>query len=98
MIQEIQTDEFWADITVEQLEIVRKRLRELVKFIDRHAKRVVYTNFEDEGGVAARVELPIGAGGQSFERFKEKARHFLRPCESDLALQKLRLGLGLTKD
>ena len=43
------------------------------------------------------MALPIGAGSQSFERFKEKVRHFLRPREADLALQKLRLGLGLTK-
>ena len=40
---------------------------------------------------------PISAGSQSLECCKEKVRHFLRPREADLALQKLRLGLGLTK-
>ena len=43
------------------------------------------------------VPVPIGGGGQSFERFKEKVRHFLRPRERELPLQKLRLGLGLTR-
>jgi type I restriction enzyme, R subunit len=98
LIQEIQSEEFWADITVEQLDVVRKRLRELVKFVDKRERKIVYTNFEDQGGEAVAVALPIGAGSQSFERFKEKVRHFLRPRENELALQKLRLGLGLTKD
>ncbi len=31
-IQEIQTDEFWQDVTIVRLEAVRKQLRDLVKF------------------------------------------------------------------
>ena len=96
-IDEIQTDEFWQDVTVPQLENVRKRLRSLVKFIDKQAQRPIYTNFEDEIGAPTGINPPIGLGAQSFERFKEKVRHFLRPRENELALQKLRLGLGLTK-
>ncbi len=98
LIQDVQTDEFWQDVTVVQLETVRRHLRELVKFIEKKGQKVVYTNFEDEGGAPTPIDLPIGGGSQSFERFKEKVRHFLRPREQELALQKLRLGLGLTQD
>ena len=98
LIQEIQADEFWQDVTVPRLDVVRKQLRDLVKFIDKKGQRVVYTNFEDEAGKATEIELPIGGGSQSYERFKEKVRHFLRPRENQLAMQKLRLGLGLTAD
>jgi type I restriction enzyme R subunit len=80
------------------LERVRQQLRELVKFIDKVARKVVYTNFEDEDGPETIVDLPIGTGSQSYERFKEKVRHFLRPRESELPIQKLRLGLGLTQE
>ena len=98
LIQTIRSDEFWQDVTVVQLETVRKQIRELVKFIDKTGQKAVYTNFEDEGGEGTAIDLPIGGGSQSFERFKEKVRHFLRPRENELALQKLRLGLGLTAD
>jgi type I site-specific restriction endonuclease len=35
LIIEVQTDEFWQDITASMLEDVRKRLRSLVKFIEK---------------------------------------------------------------
>ena len=97
LIQEVQTDEFWQDVTVVQLDAVRKQLRELVKFIEKTGQKAVYTNFEDELGEGAGISLPVGGAGQSYERFKEKVRHFLRPREHELPLQKLRLGLGLTR-
>jgi type I restriction enzyme R subunit len=97
LILELQTDEFWQDVTVVRLETVRKQLRELVKFIEKVGQKAVYTNFEDEAGEGAEIALPVGAGTQSFERFREKVRHFLRPRERELPLQKLRLGLALTQ-
>ncbi len=98
LIQEVQRDEFWQDVTVVRLEAVRKRLRDLVKFIEKIGQKAVYTDFEDERGNDEEVPFPIGGAGQSFERFKEKVRHFLRPRERELPLQKLRLGLGLTRE
>ena len=44
LIQEIQTDEFWADTTLMQLETVRKWLRDLVKFIEK-SKRKAYGKY-----------------------------------------------------
>jgi type I restriction enzyme R subunit len=98
LIQEVQTDEFWQDVTVFRLETVRKRLRDLVKFIEKVGQKAVYTDFEDERGDDTPIPIAIGGAGQSFERFKEKVRHFLRPRERELPLQKLRLGLGLTRE
>ena len=44
LIIEIQTDEFWQDVTTPMLEDVRKRLRSLVKFIetDKTARMYLY--------------------------------------------------------
>ena len=97
LILEVQTDDFWQDVSVVRLDTVRKQLRGLVKFIEKIGQKSVYTNFEDEAGEGIDINLPIGGGPQSFERFKEKVRHFLRPRENELVMQKLRLGLGLTK-
>ena len=57
LIQELQTDEFWQDITLPMLENVRRKLRSLVQFLDPEGKREnVYTNFEDELGQAKTVD------------------------------------------
>jgi len=45
LIIELQTDEYWQDVTAEMLEDVRKRLRSLVKFIDKTKRPTIYTDF-----------------------------------------------------
>lgn len=48
IIQEIQTDDFWCNVTISDLENVRIRLRDLIKFLDKEQREMVVTNFEDE--------------------------------------------------
>ena len=50
LIQDVQTDEWWQDVTIPMLERVRKRLRALVKLIDKQKRKPIYTDFEDEMG------------------------------------------------
>ena len=50
LIQDVQTDEWWQDVTVPMLEGVRRRLRDLVKLIEKQKRKPVYTDFEDEMG------------------------------------------------
>ena len=57
LILDLQQDEYWADITLPMLEDARKRLRELVKFIDRQQRRLIYTDFEDELGEITAIEF-----------------------------------------
>ena len=47
LIIEVQTDEYWQDITAAMLEDVRKRLRSLVKFIEKTKRQNIYTDFAD---------------------------------------------------
>lgn len=96
LIQEIQIDEWWQDVTVPMLENVRRRLRSLVKLIEKQARKPIYTDFEDEIGEETTVELPVFAGGDSFEKFREKARAFLRDHQDHLAIRKLRMNEPLT--
>jgi len=95
-IQEIQTDEWWRDVTVPMLEQTRKRLRSLVKLIEKQQRKPIYTDFEDALGHEAIVELPEFAATDGFEKFRDKARAFLRAHQDQLAIQKLRLNQPLT--
>lgn len=96
LIQEVQTDAWWQDVTLPMLEQVRRRLRDLVRLIDRRKRKPVYTDFEDEMGPETHVELPGMATGHGFERFRQKARVFLRGHEDHLTIRKLRMDLALT--
>jgi len=97
LIQEIQSDEFWQDVTTPILENVRKRLRSLVKLIEKGKRITVYTNFEDTLGDEATIELPGFGVGADFEKFRAKVRQFLKAHENHPAIQKLRFNEALTQ-
>jgi type I restriction enzyme R subunit len=96
LILEIQTDEWWEDATVPMLERVRRRLRDLVKLIDKQARRIVFTDFEDEIGGETDVVLPGLSDGTDYTRFRAKARVFLRAHQDHLTISKLRMNKPLT--
>jgi type I restriction enzyme R subunit len=97
LILEIQSDEWWQDVTMPMLETVRKRLRSLVKLIDKQSRRPIYTDFEDEMGLEAPVDLPGFETPDNFERFRAKARAFLMEHENHVAIRKLRTNKALTR-
>jgi len=79
------------------LESARRKLRALVKLIEKGKKNVVYTDCEDVLGGETIIELPGVATGMNLAKFKDKARQFLREHESHLSLQRLRRNQPLTK-
>jgi type I restriction enzyme R subunit len=96
LIEQIQTDEYWQDVTAPMLEVARLRLRALVKLVEKGGRQLVYTDFEDQIGDETRVSLPGFGPGTDFERFRAKARAFLRGHEEHLAIRKLRMNEPLT--
>ncbi len=91
LIEDIQTDGWWQDVTLPMLEIVRLRLRSLVRLIEQRKGSPVIADFTDEMGEETEVSLPGFGSGISFERFREKARAFLRAHLDREAIQKLRM-------
>lgn len=96
LIHAVASDEWWDGVTVPMLETARRRLRALVKLLPKGQKKVVYTDFEDEVGEGAVIDLPQVTAGLNMAKFKEKARVFLKEHESHLALQRLRRNQPLT--
>ena len=66
LIQDLQTDEWWQDVTVPMLEVVRRRLRDLVKLIEKQQRKPIYTDFEDEMGAETGFALPGLGEGAAF--------------------------------
>ena len=96
LIQSVAGEEWWENVTVVMLESARKKLRTLVKLIEKGKKNIVYTEFEDELGVGTTIDLPGISTGMNLAKFKDKARQFLREHESHLSLQRLRRNQPLT--
>jgi type I restriction enzyme R subunit len=78
------------------LEDIRRRLRDLVKFIDKKQRKLIYTDFEDQLG-------PILVGGYSappsavnIVQYRKKVLSFLKEHENHIALQKLKRNIPIT--
>ncbi|NEX21502.1 DEAD/DEAH box helicase family protein [Thiorhodococcus mannitoliphagus] len=95
-IAEVQTDEYWQDITLPMLEHLRRRLRALVKLIEPTARKTVYSDFEDEIGESAEVYLAAVGNSTDKTRFLMKVRHFLTRHTDHITIQKLRRNEQLT--
>ena len=96
LIQEVQSDEWWQDVTLPMLERMRRRLRDLVKLIEKRRRRPIYTDFEDEMGGELLVALPGFADGTDYAKFRAKAQAFLRAHQDHVSIRKLRLNRPLT--
>jgi type I restriction enzyme, R subunit len=96
LILDMQTDEFWVDITVEILEEIRRRLRGLVELIKPTERKIVITDFEDEIGEGAGIDLPNVGSGVDKGRFNMKVRRFIEEHRNHITLIKLHKAEPLT--
>ncbi|WP_081130103.1 DEAD/DEAH box helicase family protein [Metallibacterium scheffleri] len=96
LIQDVQTDAWWQDVTVPMLEGMRRRLRDLIKLIERQKRKPIYTDFEDEMGGEMPVELPGFSQGTDYTKFRAKAQASLRAHQDHVAIRKLRMNKALT--
>jgi type I restriction enzyme R subunit len=96
LIQDLQTDDWWQDVTVPMLEAMRRRLRDLVQLIDKRQRKPVYTDFEDLMGGEIGFTLPGFTVGTDQAKFVAKARAFLRQHLDHVVITKLRMNKPLT--
>lgn len=96
LIQDVQTDEWWQDVTIPMIESVRRRLRNLVRLIDKRARKSIYTDFVDTIGGETAIDLPGLSQGTDAAKFRDKARVFLRAHQDHVTIHKLRTNRPLT--
>lgn len=90
LLSELQTDEWWENITLGMLDDVRKRLRALVPFIEKSMQQIVYTNFTDELGDIVAQPSGMTPALSNFSDFRKKAQDFLKKHLDTVAILKLR--------
>jgi type I restriction enzyme R subunit len=96
LLGELAGDDWWQDVTLPMLEAMRRRIRSLVKLIEKTKRNIVYTDFEDELGDLTAASLSGMDIGADLTRFEQKLRIYLRTHEDNLAVQKIRRNRQIT--
>lgn len=97
LIEEVQAESWWVDVTPWMIDFVRFHLRSLIKFIDRQEQRIVYTDFKDQLGVVRESNIPVYQTGFSPYQYRKKVEAYIRAHEDHLAIAKLKRNLPLTE-
>ncbi len=96
LIEALQTEDWWTDVTPDLVEEVRRKLRQLVPFVDRDQQQPVYTHFADEMHLLQEAEVPTYSTGFSRYQYEQQVKAFIRSQESHVAIAKLKRNLPLT--
>lgn len=96
LIQDIQTREYWTDITLPMLESMRKRIRGLVKLIEKTTSTIVYSMLEDEIGEAEEIDIPNVGPGVNIAQYRKRVESFIKANENHITIAKLKRGKTLT--
>jgi type I restriction enzyme R subunit len=97
LIEEVQPESWWTDVTAWMIDYVRIHLRELVKFIDRKQQRIVITDFQDTLGEIRDVNVPHQQTGFSPYQYRKKVEAYIRGNENHIAIAKLKRNASLTE-
>ena len=96
LLLEILEERWLERVDLPALERIRRRLRELVPLIEKSQRRKIYTSFEDQLGEITEIPLRGLQNPADLERFRAKARAFLRAHQDHLTVYKLRWNKPLT--
>jgi type I restriction enzyme R subunit len=91
----IQQTEFWEGIGLAQLEELRLRLRNLVPFIDKKQRKVIYTSFQDEV-LGVREEVAVAMPAMTGLQYEKKVKDYLTAHLDNIVIQRLRTNRPLT--
>ena len=90
LILDLQTDDWWMDVTQSMLEDVRIRLRNLTRFIDGDTSTdYVFTNFEDEFGLEEK-EHALVKGDPKLKDYRTRVQRYIREHQDHLTVRRLK--------
>ncbi|WP_026495226.1 DEAD/DEAH box helicase family protein [Butyrivibrio sp. WCD3002] len=87
-IEKIQTQEFWDNATIIELEHVRDAMRGLLQYLDKISKKPIYTDVED-----TITELESGGPiytSNDLKNYRKKVEFYLKEHEDNISVYKLR--------
>ena len=95
IVEKVQTQDFWDEASILDIEEVRAALRNLLQYLDKKKKKIYYTDFEDE--IVDMAEgTPLHVGDQ-LENYRKKVEYYLKSKENTMSVYKLRHNKPLTE-
>lgn len=95
IIYKVQTDEFWENADIFELEEVREALRELLKYLERENQRIYYTEFTET--IISFVEGEAIYQTNDLKNYRKKVEYYLNEHKDEMVIYKLRHNKVLTK-
>jgi type I restriction enzyme R subunit len=95
LISRIQSDAFWADISLPSLEFIRIQLRELMKLLVGKEQPLVHINIEDTANfssIASDVKLPTTP-----QNYLDRVKSYIRNNSDHLVINKIIKNQQITK-
>ena len=97
LLQQVQRNEYWQQADLPSLEVVRQKLRDLVKFLDRDQQPVVYTHFTDELDLVGVAEKNIHSWGSNvLESYHQRVARYIRENRHHITINRLRTNQAIT--
>lgn len=91
LILELQTDPYWESVTVLMLEEVRKKLRDLCRFIEPKAgQEDVFTHFEDLLLAEDAAEYNIVQADPNLKDYRKRVQRFIREHQDHVTIRRLK--------
>ena len=75
---------------------MRKRIRGLVKLIEKTTSTIVYSMLDDEIGEMQAVDIPVVSSGVNLAQYRKRVESFIKANEDHITIAKLKRGLVLT--
>ncbi|MED4006074.1 DEAD/DEAH box helicase family protein [Priestia aryabhattai] len=96
ILTKVQSEEFWEEANIFELEEVREAIRELVKFLEKESQKDYYTNFSDLFTIINKEEEAF-YGSNDLKNYRKKVNRYLKDHQDQTAIYKLRQNKPLTK-
>lgn len=96
IIKQIISQEFWKNVSLNQVEHIRIEIRALIKFIDKESLKPVYTDLNDELYTNEVKEVDILDGYTNLQSYKDRVEAFIRKNKSHLVIDKLYKNIPIT--
>ncbi|MGM7683202.1 DEAD/DEAH box helicase family protein [Cytobacillus sp. Hm23] len=96
ILLKVQTDVFWEEANIFELEEVREAIRELVKFLEKENQKDYYTNFKDNFTLIGESETPFYSSND-LQNYRKKVNQYLKKHQDHTSIYKLRHNKLLTR-
>ena len=96
ILLKVQTEAFWEEASIFDLEEVRVAIRALVKFLEKDSQKDYYVNFKDTFSIINECNGPI-YGSNDLQNYRKKVSQYLKENQDQTAVYKLRHNKPLTR-